>query len=510
MDLSSDPLARDLGSSPSNIDSIDLEMESNEAFSLAQPVPSFPTDNSTPIEPKEPVSSLTSVFINPFSTSEFSASSHRPSPLSLNRKRAPESATYSSQKEPRISTTQPDSARTVILQARDLIVQAYTLTISREEQTKLLDLLEVFREFTEKGRIQNASSILASQVANLESATRQIENRTKALNKASSTKSLQMPKVTLQPTFQPTTQPNSFASIASKGASNSTSQEWTIVGQPKPTIIKPSQKPKPASKENRLILVKSSIGTSASFSPLATRNALNKAFANKGIKGPVVTSVTKSFTSGQNLVITTTSPYTADFLLEKQTIWEHLIPFKSVQKDKAWFKVVLHGVPIIDFNTPEGMELIKEEIKTFNKGLNPIGTPYWLTAPEKRGSQRGGSVAIAFATETEANRAIQNRLYIAGISVRVEKHYFTAPSTQCPKCQGYGHLENYCRRMPKCRLCGESHTTVQHYCNICKTKGSKCPHLEPKCCNCSSSHTANTKTCEVLLAIKNKTNNITI
>ena len=152
------------------------------------------------------------------------------------------------------------------------------------------------------------------------------------------------------------------------------------------------------------------------------------------------------------------------------------------------------------------MQLVKDEIKTFNKGYTPIGTPYWLTSVEKRRSntQKGGSIAVAFATEAEANRAISNRLYIAGISVRVEKLYSTPPTTQCSKCQGYGHLDSYCRRQAKCRLCGESHHTVQHSCSICKTKGSKCPHLEPKCCNCQASHTANNKTCEVLLAIKNR------
>src|SRR5260370_255114 len=95
-------------------------------------------------------------------------------------------------------------------------------------------------------------------------------------------------------------------------------------------------------------LVKTSTGTSTSFSPLASRNALNKAFAEKGIKGPVVTSVTKSL--GQNLVVTSTSPFTADFLLEKQAIWQPLIAFKSAQKDEPWHKVVLHGIPIADFN----------------------------------------------------------------------------------------------------------------------------------------------------------------
>ena len=75
------------------------------------------------------------------------------------------------------------------------------------------------------------------------------------------------------------------------------------------------------------------------------------------------------------------------------------------------------------------MELVIDEIKTFNKGLTPIGTPYWLLSPEKRANQRAGSVVVAFATAEEASRAIRHRLYIAGISARVEKLYSTASTT---------------------------------------------------------------------------------
>ena len=63
------------------------------------------------------------------------------------------------------------------------------------------------------------------------------------------------------------------------------------------------------------------------------------------------------------------------------------------------------------------MELVVDEIKTFNTGLTPIGTPYWLTLAENRASQRAGSIVVAFATAEEAKRAIRHRLYIAGISV---------------------------------------------------------------------------------------------
>jgi hypothetical protein len=74
----------------------------------------------------------------------------------------------------------PTTAREAILQARDLIIIAYSKT-TREEQSKLLDLLEIFREFTESGKITKISNIIASQIANLETVTRKIESKTRNL-----------------------------------------------------------------------------------------------------------------------------------------------------------------------------------------------------------------------------------------------------------------------------------------------------------------------------------------
>ena len=80
-------------------------------------------------------------------------------------------------------------------------------------------------------------------------------------------------------------------------------QEWTIVGpRPKgpkkdyPTISRNTAKSK------RLILIRST-RISTDFSPLALRNAFNKAFLDKGVKDPVVATVSRSL--GQNIVVTT-------------------------------------------------------------------------------------------------------------------------------------------------------------------------------------------------------------
>ena len=45
-------------------------------------------------------------------------------------------------------------------------------------------------------------------------------------------------------------------------------------------------------------------------------------------------------------------------------------------KDEPWNKVVLHSIPIEDFDIPKGIDLVLNKIKTFNKGFNLISTPY--------------------------------------------------------------------------------------------------------------------------------------
>jgi hypothetical protein len=440
---------------------------------------------------------------SPFSFSGLSASAHRPT-AALPRKRGIQTEQHEPRaKEPRTQDPQdsqdddPNSlARSKILEARDLLLQACSLTKSRDEQSRLLDLLEVFREYTEKGKLAKSSNIIASQVASLETAVRKIETKAKTL--ASTTLPPALP-LALAPRATPgPSKPASYASVASK-APNST--EWTTVERSKKPTKAAATTTRKKPKDKRLILI-TAPGTQARFSPLALRNAFNKAFLDKGVKGPVVATVAKSL--GQNIVVTTTDAFSAEYLLEKRAIWEHIYPFTSAQKDEPWHKVIVHGIPTTDFNTPNGMDLIIDEIKTFNKGFTPVGTPYWITPKDKRAVQLAGSVAIAFATAKEANRAIRHRLYIGGISVRVEKLYSTAPTSQCRKCQGFGHLESYCKRAPSCRLCGDKHATPEHACNTCNTKGTKCQHLAPKCSNCKEAHTADSKECQVLLAIKTK------
>jgi hypothetical protein len=420
---------------------------------------------------------------------------HRP--IARNRKRTPTSpppGIRRTDKAPRGHAQDYEyTAKSAILEARDLIVLASTLAESRDEQSRLLDLLEVFREYTEKGLLYKASSIITSQIANLETATRQIESKARDLNKT--------PINTANP------QVPTYAQIAQGSQAPPQAPQSTTGQAPGPkTTAKPLKPTKAKPTERRVILVQATPllvnRENPDFNPIRIRNAFNKAYNNKGVTGPVVATIARSRTG--NIVVTATSTFTADYILETEDIWRDILPYTGAHKPQSWYKVVIDAIPTADFDHPQGMALIIDEIKTFNKGFTPVGLPYWLTSTENRKEQRAGSIVVSFPTEEQAKRALYNRLYVAGMSVRVRKYYPTASTAQCTKCGGFGHLSSFCKKRYSCLLCSEPHATEQHHCSVCKKNGTKCMHLAPKCINCRGTHTADSKQCEVYQALKNR------
>ena len=157
------------------------------------------------------------------------------------------------------------------------------------------------------------------------------------------------------------------------------------------------------------------------------------------------------------------------------------------------------------------MDLIVSKIKTFNKGLSPIGCLYWATKKEYRdsGNYITGTIIVAFPNEEQQRRAINNRLYIADIFIRITKFIVTLSTIQYNKYTGFSHSELLCKREPKCILYAENHMISNYNCSIYKKKRAKYSHLVIKCTNCqNTTHSANSKLCKVYLAIKNKTTNI--
>ena len=223
-----------------------------------------------------------------------------------------------------------------------------------------------------------------------------------------------------------TSKPPTYASTAKTNQPTQPGpQEWTTVGPKNPP--KGPKPAKPKRPDNKITLIQTTPlprGRIPGFSPISLRNAFNKAFNNKGIRDPIVATVSRLFIG--NIVVTTTPKFNADYLLEKKSLWSYIIPFKAVQKPQEWFKVVVDIIPTYDFNVESRIDLIIDEIKTFNIGFTLVGTPYWLTSPTNRQAQLAGSIVVSFPTEGQAKRAIKDRLYIAGILARVRKYHPTA------------------------------------------------------------------------------------
>jgi hypothetical protein len=185
--------------------------------------------------------------------------------------------------------------------------------------------------------LYKASSIITSQIANLETATRQIETKTRDLNKT---------PINTQNT--PT-----YAQIAQASQAPQAPQGHPLLG-PKTAENPPKKPAKAKPTERRVILVQATPllakGPTLGFNPLEIRNTFNRAYAAKGVSEPVVATIARS--NSGNIVVTTTTIFTADYLLETKEIWAGIIPYKEAHKPQSWYKVVVDAIPTADFDHP--------------------------------------------------------------------------------------------------------------------------------------------------------------
>src|SRR5450432_3322417 len=289
------------------------------------------------------------------------------------------------------------------------------------------------------------------------------------------------------------TKPLSFIDIIKKGS--------TATGGITP-YTKISQKPSPLSYKDRRLILNEATEIEEKIDPLKLRNQVNKAFQEKkNITTPVVATVSKSF-AGTSIVLTTTEQFSAEFLTQNKAIWEPYFRFKKSTRDTTWSKVVIHKIPMDIFGHQEGLDLLEEEIRIFN-GLNPVIKPNWISSIENRKTKRHASAIISFETKAEAEKAIRNRLYIAGISMRVVKCIPTKPA-QCRRCQGFNHSEYGCYKDYNCSICAKNHPTRLHFCDTCKIKGEICEHTKIECINCQKDHQATDKICERIQVLQGK------
>jgi hypothetical protein len=220
------------------------------------------------------------------------------------------------------------------------------------------------------------------------------------------------------------------------------------------------------------------------------------------IEKPVIASIART-REKQNILLTTTEEYNADFLVQHKEIWSSCFSFKREQKLEPWAQVVAHGVPIPPFLGEGGSRLLKEEIETFNP-IRIQGLPRWISSRAKRYDPQARFGSIVFAIENEEKRQEilkQKEILIAGIATKVVKYLKVSPTTQCTSCQKFGHIGDRCSTRA-CQFCAAAHLSKDHSCSNCNITGRPCEHTTPLCINCKEKHFANSKDCESLKAAK--------
>jgi len=146
----------------------------------------------------------------------------------------------------------------------------------------------------------------------------------------------------------------------------------------------------------------------------------------------------------------------------------------SLHLDSPIVQMVVHGVP-----TSLPLESLQQELTTYNPGLVMASTPRWLTKPEQRKDKKASSVVIVLSGNKAQDVASRPRLFAFSATLRAERKLRFGPTTQCAKCQKFGHYTNKCNNPPACRWCSSPHLTGAHSCptSTCSANGLHVPTL---------------------------------
>jgi hypothetical protein len=367
------------------------------------------------------------------------------------------------------------SAQEAISIARDMVLQASTLAETNQEQTKLLDLLEIFRNYTETGRT------LREELAS--------NNRRKTYaDAAKPTK-----------THAEATGPNTATYLNNTAFPGRSARAAPSAKATAAQVKKDTQK-----RELVLLVEEAHTAAAEALDPLAQRNAINAALKTASNSAAVVASV--RLTARKNLLLTTTERFSADFLLQHTDAWKAAIQVtcKGMQTQEEQIQVVAHKVYMHEAFVSSTTEL-KAEIESFNN-VKIQGNPRWLAKREKLENahllpphQRYASIAFVVGSEEERQRLLAyKQLSIAGRTVYLTKYHDISPRTQCQNCFKLGHNKEMCKNRG-CKLCAKPHYTKDHQsCADCKLIGRLCEHQKPCCINCQEEHTATSRRCTYL------------
>jgi len=164
---------------------------------------------------------------------------------------------------------------------------------------------------------------------------------------------------------------------------------------------------------------------------------------------------------------------------------------EQVEIGKKFSQFLLHGVPT--YLSPAE---IASNIATNDPQLIQGQTPRWLTPEDRRANKTESTIVMTLTGDVKMNTIGRQNLIICNRECRLVEYISYGRSTQCRKCQGFGHPAALCRHEARCAVCAGPHETREHPCSLpnCK-KGPSCTHPPIRCANCNSPHKASDPNC---------------
>jgi hypothetical protein len=202
--------------------------------------------------------------------------------------------------------------------------------------------------------------------------------------------------------------------------------------------------------------------------------------------------------TNNNRLVLTTNPTTkaseyTPYLQIIANVTSSLKPSET-RINERWTKVLLHNVP-----TNADPNAIRNEIESTYPSLRLGQDPRWLVPTERCTNKTASTLVISLIGNVDHKRLGTSQLAICNRMCRIDEYYSWHPTSQCSRCQEFGHHPKLCKaQQPKCAVCTQNHTTKSHPCTISSCRaGAACTHPPIKCANCNNAHKANDHTCPI-------------
>ena len=172
---------------------------------------------------------------------------------------------------------------------------------------------------------------------------------------------------------------------------------------------------------------------------------------------------------------------------------------EKVEIGKRFSQFLVHGVP-----THLSISEISDSISTNYPQLVQGQTPRWLTPADRREYKANSTIVMTLTGNVKKSDIGRQNIIVGNRECQLEDYISFGRSTQCRKCQAYGHPAALCQNDLRCAVCAESHETREHPCTLptCK-KGPTCTHPPIRCANCGTPHKASDPNCPERIKLQN-------